>query len=165
MDISGQTQTPTRLSISKAAKLAGKSRQTLYDDRDNGKLSVGRNDKGQPYIEVAELERVYGKLDIKTVSTTDKSRQVHTPQKDSQDSALQVEVDTLREQISRIDQMHERERAVLEKQIDDLRSERDEWREQCKVTTRLLEDHREKDAQKAPEKPLGFWGRLMGRTA
>ena len=148
--------TPARLSISKAAKLAGKSRQTLYEDRDNGKLSVHRDSRNKPYIDVAELERVYGKLDTKTVSGKVSKRQMETPQKDTKDSALQAEIDALREQLSRADGTLTRERQQFTQQIDDLRTDRDEWREQAKAATRILEDHREKESR-------GFWSRLFGR--
>ncbi len=63
-----QSGTPTRLNVSQAAKAVGRSRSTLNRDIDNGTVSVTRNGKGQPFIEIAELERVYGKAIIRTVT-------------------------------------------------------------------------------------------------
>lgn len=50
------------VSISKAAKLVRKGRQTLYNHNDKGKLSFTRTEDGKPGIDTSELERVYGKL-------------------------------------------------------------------------------------------------------
>jgi len=61
------------VSISRAAKLVRKGRQTLYNHNDKGKLSFTQTPEGKPGIDTAELIRVYGKLympanDIETVS-------------------------------------------------------------------------------------------------
>jgi len=50
------------VSISQAAKLVRKGRQTLYNHNDKGRLSFTRTHDGKPGIDTAELERVYGKL-------------------------------------------------------------------------------------------------------
>ena len=50
------------VSISYAAKLVRKGRQTLYNHNDKGKLSFTQTEDGKPGIDTSELERVYGKL-------------------------------------------------------------------------------------------------------
>jgi len=50
------------VSISQAAKLVRKGRQTLYNHNDKGKLSFTKTEDGKPGIDTSELERVYGKL-------------------------------------------------------------------------------------------------------
>ena len=50
------------VSISEASRLVGKTRQTLYNDRDSGKLSWTSFDTGKPGIDTSELQRVYGPL-------------------------------------------------------------------------------------------------------
>ena len=50
------------VSISHAAKLVRKGRQTLYNHNDKGKLSFTQTEDGKPGIDTSELERVYGKL-------------------------------------------------------------------------------------------------------
>jgi len=50
------------VSISRAAKLVRKGRQTLYNHNDKGKLSFTKTEDGKPGIDTSELERVYGKL-------------------------------------------------------------------------------------------------------
>jgi len=60
------------VSISRAAKLVRKGRQTLYNHNDKGKLSFTTDRDGKPGVDTAELVRVYGKLympadDVETV--------------------------------------------------------------------------------------------------
>jgi len=50
------------VSIAKAAKLVGKSRQSLYSDIDKGRLSVGQDKTGKRQVDTSELMRVYGEL-------------------------------------------------------------------------------------------------------
>lgn len=50
------------VSISQAAKLVRKGRQTLYNHNDKGKLSFTKDEEGKPGVDTSELERVYGKL-------------------------------------------------------------------------------------------------------
>jgi len=74
------------VSISRAAKLVRKGRQTLYNHNDKGKLSFTTTVDGKPGVDTAELVRVYGKLympadDLETVI------------QDSQDSSRQSNLD------------------------------------------------------------------------
>ena len=55
------------VSISEASRLVGKTRQTLYNDRDSGKLSWTTLETGKPGIDTAELQRVYGQLKLNPV--------------------------------------------------------------------------------------------------
>jgi len=50
------------VSISEAAKLVRKGRQTLYNHNEKGKLSFTKTEEGKPGIDTSELQRVYGKL-------------------------------------------------------------------------------------------------------
>jgi hypothetical protein len=49
------------VSISEAARLTGKGRETLYRHAKAGKLSIGKDELGNPVIDTAELFRVYPK--------------------------------------------------------------------------------------------------------
>lgn len=55
------------VSISEASRLVGKTRQTLYNDRDSGKLSWTTLETGKPGIDTSELHRVYGQLKLNPV--------------------------------------------------------------------------------------------------
>lgn len=48
------------VSISESARMASKTRRTIYKHIDQGKLSTTRDSKGNKGIEVSELIRVYG---------------------------------------------------------------------------------------------------------
>lgn len=52
------------VSISHAAKLVRKGRQTLYNHNEKGRLSFTQTEDGKPGIDTSELQRVYGKLYI-----------------------------------------------------------------------------------------------------
>jgi len=144
-----------RMNIHQAAKAVGVARSTLYRDIQDGKVSVGKDGRGKPYVDVSELERAYGSVTLLDTSETVPNGQSETPQKDRKDSGLQREFDLLREQI-----------ALLKDERDDLRRRLDEETEERRMTqaklTGLLTDQHEK----APEKPVvGFWKRwVMGQT-
>ena len=81
------------VSISYAAKLVRKGRQTLYNHNDKGKLSFTQTEDGKPGIDTSELERVYGKLympanKVETVrqDTSEKSDSVRQGNLDSLDN-------------------------------------------------------------------------------
>lgn len=57
------------VSPTKAAELADVSRQTIYNDMESGDLSFNRQGKRKRTIDVAELERRYGQLNIPTNNT------------------------------------------------------------------------------------------------
>jgi hypothetical protein len=118
---------PTRLNVSQAAKVVKKARSTLNRDISNGKVSVTRTGTGQPYIDVAELERVYGKVDIRTLSEPVLIGQVRTPKNDSSDSVLVKEIELLRERLADKDSV-----------IDDLRRRLDAEAEERRRLTALL---------------------------
>src|SRR5947209_19909630 len=100
MSEAGQLQTPARLNVSQAAKAVRKARSTLNRDIANGKVSVTRNGTGQPYIEVAELERVYGVVDIETLAEPIQIGHYGTPKNDNSVSALVKEIELLRERLT-----------------------------------------------------------------
>ena len=75
-----------KVSISKAAKLAGVSRTALYKSYINkGLLSTSRDDAGKKCIDTSEILRVFGKLQdnseglqVDTPENTPKTAQVTT---------------------------------------------------------------------------------------
>jgi hypothetical protein len=54
----------SRLNISKAARLACKSRQTIIRHMENGTLPFHNDERGKRCVDVTDLERVYGSLDV-----------------------------------------------------------------------------------------------------
>jgi hypothetical protein len=149
MTDSAQHQTPARLNVSQAAKAVKKARSTVNRDIENGKVSVTRNGKGQPYIEIAELERVYGTVNIETVAETVPIGQYGTPKNDNSDSVLNKEIELLRERLTDKDGV-----------IDDLRRRLDqseqERRDKDRQLTALLTDQRPETEAPAQNAGRGF---------
>ena len=153
------------VSISQAAKMVRKGRQTLYNHNEKGKLSFTKTEDGKPGVDTSELQRVYGKLHVRVDSETgqdsvkqDTSRQVETPEIDSMDKGLKAELQRISEQLDSEKTERRREREQLEDQIADLRQQRDKWEEQASSATRLLTYQEEKSTPK----PRRFFGLLKG---
>ena len=72
----------TKLTISEAAKLTPHNRQTLYKHAKEGKLTTTKDALGKVVVDTAELQRVYGNLNIETPKTpeADDMRQAETPE-------------------------------------------------------------------------------------
>lgn len=141
------------LTLGQAAKEAGKSKATISKYLKNGKLSYLSKDDNGYQIDPAELFRVFPKGE----HINSNSEQSQTPKKTHSNSTLEKEIDLLREQISRMDQMNERERAQLEKQIEDLRTDRDKWQGQA---NKLLL-HYESDKKANQDKEQGGDSKLL----
>ena len=110
-----------KVSILAAAKLAGVSRANFYKSYVNtGVITVGKNVKGRPEIDTSEILRVFGEIKSVAGETLGRHEEIHkvTLAKDSEDSALQVEVRMLREQL---DEAKDREEWLKQK-IDSLSS-------------------------------------------
>ncbi len=147
-----------RMNIHQAAKAVGVARSTLYRDIQEGKVSVGKDGRGKPYVDVSELERAYGSVTPSDMSETVPNGHRKTPEKDRKDSALHSEVDLLREQIE-----------LLKNERDDLRRRLDGETEERRMTqaklTALLTDQR----PQAPQKPVQgrfarTWSFLTGNS-
>jgi len=151
-------------SISEAARLAGVSRSHFYKKFIRpGKISVERDNYGNPVIDTAEIMRVFGGIQAETGDGVSEI-QFDTPEKDNKNAALEAEVRLLREQLTA---SADREKWMQGK-IDQLA-------DQLASTTRLLE-HREatvteKEAQiKEQEGRLNvyrkesLWRRLFARS-
>lgn len=124
-----------------AAKAVGKSKTTLHRAIKSGRISATKLDDGSYAIDPSELHRVFPPV---TAGTPDEV--FHRNDAGRQGNTLE----TLRIQLEMQDKERERERALLQETIADLRDDRDKWRQQA---TALLEDHR----------PKGFFKGFLGR--
>jgi len=135
------------IGMTEAAKLTGKQRQTIHKAIREGRISASRSESGEWRIDPAELFRVYPPLstvDVNPIGKVDDGLQ-------RVDSGLQREIELLRERLREKDGM-----------IDDLRQDRDHWRQQA---TALLTDQRATAPQKAAEGRLArAWGILRGKA-
>jgi len=132
----------TIFTLGQAAKATGKSKGTISNAIREGRLSVMGKDGGSYQIAASELFRAFPKNGSPNVQ----NEQWRTPEKASLNRGLEVEIGLLRERLREKDEL-----------IAEVRTERDEWREQAKAATRLLEDHRHQESR-------GFWSRLFKST-
>ena len=110
-----------KVSILAAAKLAGISRANFYKNYVNtGVITVSKNLKGRPEIDTSEILRVFGEIKCDAGETLGRHDEIHkeTLVKDRADSALQVEVGMLREQLAEAKDREE----WLKQKIDSLSS-------------------------------------------
>lgn len=119
--------------LGQAAKATGKSKTTIQRAIAKGRISAGKNDVGAYSIDPAELHRVFPIATVAQPSQSDGAQ----PQGDGEG---------LRAKVTMLESMLSREREIS----DDLRDDRDRWRQQA---TALLTDQRK-----------GWWTRIfLGR--
>ena len=148
-----------KLNKYQAAKAVRISRTTLDRHIKEGKISVGKDGTGKIVIDVAELERVYNEVDIDGTSQNVAGEQNETS---NDNRTVHVELEILREYLDRMENDRERERGQLEGVIEDLRKDRDHWRQQA---TALLVDQRATAPQKAAEGRFArAWSILRGKA-
>jgi hypothetical protein len=118
------------VSISEASRLVGKTRQTLYNDRDSGKLSWTTLETGKPGIDTAELQRVYGQLKLNPVGQAVRNVNFDT-QDGSADSTvdptvhavLETELKGAQQRIELLERMLSLEAAARRQQLESQRAE------------------------------------------
>ena len=131
-----------KLTAGQAAKHTGKSVPTITRAINNGRISAEKLPDGGGYlIDASELFRVFPAITRNSVDETS-SLESEIP---NEPRPLQVEVEVLRERLLVLEEERERERSQLERersqlasQIEDLKRDRDHWREQADRTTKLL---------------------------
>jgi len=129
-----------KLSLNKAAKEAGVAKSTLLDALNAGRMSAEKNEKGHWEIDPSELFRVFSKT-----SSAERERPFPTSlenhQKTTQNSALEIEVKMLTDQIEALKEQAERQSADHRQALA------------------ALTDQRERAAEQ-PKR--GLWARLLG---
>lgn len=135
----------SKVSVSQAARLTGKSRETINKATKSGKLSFSRNASNHKEIDVAELERAYP-----LVATIDEINQEPAAVSSSQpasDSDASAEMAVLREKLAGSHRAHEmlaaerdRERRQLESEIENLRQSLEKSQEQHNKSLLLITD-------------------------
>ena len=134
--VADEERSKAEITISEAAKRDYASRATLQRAIKSGKLSVAREENGFKYIQIAELERVYGATGV--------SRQASaTPKSASKNSDLAAEL------------------AVAQKELEMLRDQNEEYREREK---RLMDtvDAQQRMLTDQSKSKGGFFSKLFG---
>lgn len=130
-----------KLSASKAALMVGKSVPTITRAIKKGKLSAEPNPDGGWLIDPSELARVW-KVTPVTSNATPKMLERETP---NEMGVLQVKLDAKEERI-----------ADLEKQLDDLKVQRDKWQDQAQKLLISNQNQPQKDTR-------GLWARVLNK--
>lgn len=90
------------LNLSQAAQAAGITRRTLYNHVKQGKVTVSRDGKNNPVVDVSELIRVYGnvKLPEKEIPTVSHRKNAHKIFPLDQLQAMQKELAELKQAVT-----------------------------------------------------------------
>jgi predicted transcriptional regulator len=149
------------VTISQAAKMAGVSRATIYNDIEAGVLSVVTGVKNRKMINVAELERVYKKLNL--LEGADEKDPIQTYQNvkaskvsnSDQVAVLQERVESLKREnellhdlIEKEREDRKREREVVVNFEEYFKNQLENQAENLNVFTKLLEDQRQSKKQR-----------------
>ena len=156
-----------QVGLTKAAKITGKAASTITrrtkHKEASKRLGFILNGDGEKLYDVAELERVFGTLKPQLETTDSNDNAI------ARNSKNATQRNNLQQQLSDANQeknaLLQDKIDLLHTQLDDMRLDRDEWREQAKQSTRLLEDHtkqQKKSPENTTEKKKGFWGSLFG---
>ena len=132
-----------KVSITKAANLAGVSRTTLYNDMNSGKITYVTSGKNKKVIDVSELERVYGSLNVNTSKDmpTSKTSEQNFTKKEKESDATLIELAVLREKLEIFETERKREREQLSERIEQLQETLNKTQENQNKTTLLLEHY------------------------
>ncbi len=147
-----------KLTLGQAAKHAGRAKGTMSKALTNGQISAEKDDKGRWQVDPSELQRW---MDANPLLNTPKNQDTtptETPENPIENSALSTEVKMLREQMEKLEAIHERERQTLVSQVEDLKTEAERRSREHMQALAVLTDQREKVA----EPPRRFFGLLKG---
>ena len=124
------------VTITKAAKMAGVSRNTIYKDIESGMLSVSTNGRGKTLINVSELQRVYDNLDVETKETKTKtsSNDQKRPERPTGGQTEQVAV--LQERI----ESHKKQEILFERLISEQNRKHEEISERLEEQIQMQGD-------------------------
>ncbi|MCK5285507.1 MAG: hypothetical protein KAJ86_07990 [Alphaproteobacteria bacterium] len=148
-----------QVSISKAHKMTGVARSTIYKDIDEGKLSCTTSARGKKTIMVSELQRVYGDIKLDNQDKTEpknkvssnvvsekKRTQTTNSSNTNQIAVLQERIESLtlrmqnkEEFIEDLKEERRKNRSMFEEQVDNLKEALGKAQDGYNQVTKLLE--------------------------
>lgn len=140
----------TRLNLSQAAQAAGITRRTLYNHVKQGKVTLSRDQKNNPVIDVSELIRVYSNVNLPEKKML-KDSQYKNAQKNFPHEQLSAMHNELIEMKKSIMLMLE-DKSLRERENQKHEAEKEQLQEQIRKLSESLEQERRK----------GFWSKLFG---
>ena len=111
-----------KVGAQRAAELTGKSKSTIQRAMNSGKISFERDTNGRRVVDVSELERVFGLKKSESGSAVSSS-----VEQELQKATAMLETERLKMRVK----MLEEQLLSAEKQIDDLKTQRDSWQKQA----------------------------------
>lgn len=144
--MSNTNGTSATVPVTTASKMTGKGRNTIYRHIKQGKLSSEQDADGNVVVQVAELERRYGKLETpgtsSKLSQSDPVEQAETSNSITKIKLLEQEIKFLNEKLEdreeRIEEIRQREEELKEEKASlssELAKEREANREMQKMLT------------------------------
>ncbi len=130
-----------------AAKATGKTKTAIAESIKKGRISAVKDDFGRYQIDPAELHRVYPPL-------SEVDRQEDSQAGHDKTQELTTKIMVLEAQLQSIAEL--KTQIVAER--DDLRADRDHWREEAAQMRRMLTDQ---SAKPTAVPAGGFWNRLL----
>jgi hypothetical protein len=147
-----------KLTLGQAAKYAGRAKGTMSKALTNGQISAEKDDKGRWQIDPSELQRWMDANPLLNATENRGATPKETHKNPIENSALSTEVKMLREQMDKLEVIHERERQTLVSQVEDLKAEAERRSREHMQALAVLTDQREK----AAEPRRRFFGLLKG---
>lgn len=129
-------------SLADAAKATGTNKTTILRAIKSGKISGAKDEHGAWLVEPAELHRVYPLAELRSGAGSDATQQYAPPSA----AVIEGQIAALRDTAE-----------LLRAQLDDVRKDRDSWRDQAQAITRQLADARTPQPAARP-----WWRRLAG---
>ena len=147
------------LSLGQAARLAGVGKTTLTRAIRAGKISATKRDDGRYEIDPAELGRVYD-IKAETPDTVTPTGDVvrHATLSARPRDTLDIRLASVEAELIGARQLIK----FLESQVEDLRGDRDGWRQQAETAQRLLTHVREAATSTVASPSRPWWKRLAG---
>lgn len=142
------------LTLGQAAEMCGWSKSALSKAIKSGQMSVYAKTPAGFQLDPSEVLRVFPKK-----TETQVNEQLEIQRKYIGNSALQGEVEALRQQLATADLERTREREQLTDRIDSLQRMLDDEKSERRQLTALLTDQSQKPAELSRK---GFWARLKG---
>jgi len=139
----------TRLNLTQAAKAAGITRRTLYNHINQGKVTASRDEKNSPVIDVSELIRAYGNVNLPVKKIPTLSHRENTHQNYTPDALNDV-----RKEIAELKQ-------AVTLMIEDKTAREEERRRGEDERRQLQEEVKRLGDELKQEKARGLWSRLF----
>lgn len=143
----------TQLNLSQAATAVGITRRTLYNHIEQGRVTVSRGEKNTRVIDVSELIRVYG-----TVNLSEKQVHTDSQRKNAQSDFPHEDLKAMRAELAELRELIQNQQQLLleDKQQREHKSEAEELERK-----RLQQEVTDLKQQLEVERKKSFWKRLF----